>query len=74
MELREEVIMYVERYILNYVERCHLSRDKIREDIGIDLEKIDRNQLELTAEEFIKLCMYLQLSPEEITEWMLLNR
>lgn len=66
--------MYVEQYILDHVERCNVSRDKIKEDIGIDLEKIEKNQLELTAEEFIQLCMYLRLSPEEITEWMLSKR
>lgn len=66
--------MYVEQYILDHVERCNVSRDKIKEDIGIDLEKIEKNQLELTAEEFIQLCMYLRLSPEKITEWMLSKR
>lgn len=65
--------MYAEEYILRHMEKCEISKDKVKEDTGIDFYKIEEKKLELTAGEFIELCMYLSLSPEDIMNWVLLQ-
>ncbi len=65
--------MYTEKYILKYIEECKISKDKIKEDTGIDFGRIEEMGLELTAGEFIVLCPYLKLSPEEVMNWVLLQ-
>lgn len=65
--------MYTERYILRYIEERKVSMDKVKEDTGIDLEKLKEKEMELTASEFFELCVYLSLSPEDVLNWVLLQ-
>lgn len=66
--------MYAEKYILEDIERRNLSVDKIKEETGIDVTVLMDEGQELTALDFLNLCVYLRISPEDIRESMLLNR
>jgi hypothetical protein len=72
--IRKEVTMYAEKYILEDIERRNLSVDKIKEETGIDVTVLMDEGQELTALDFLNLCVYLRISPEDIRESMLLNR
>ncbi|MDE6435728.1 MAG: hypothetical protein K2L07_16080 [Lachnospiraceae bacterium] len=65
--------MYTERYILRYIEERKVSMNKVKEDTGIDLERLKEKEMELTAGEFFELCVYLSLSPEDVLNWVLLQ-
>lgn len=62
--------MYAEKYILDYVEKYSVSKNKIKEETGIDLDVVEKHHLELAAGDFLNLCLYLKLSPEDIKEDM----
>lgn len=62
--------MYAEKYILDYVEKYSVSKNKIKEETGIDLDAVEKHHLELAAGDFLSLCLYLKLSPEDIEEYM----
>ena len=34
--------MKAEKYLLDYIEQSHISKERVREVIGIDIEKINR--------------------------------
>lgn len=65
--------MYAEKYILRHIEECNISENKVKEDTGIDLERLREQEMELTAGEFFELCVYLDLSPDEVLDWVLLQ-
>jgi DNA-binding Xre family transcriptional regulator len=66
--------MYAEKYILEDIERRNLSLDKIKEETGIDVAVLMEEGQELTALDFLNLCIYLRISPEDIRDRMFLNR
>jgi hypothetical protein len=72
--IRREVTMYAEKYILEDIERRNLSLDKIKEETGIDVAVLMEEGQELTALDFLNLCIYLRISPEDIRDSMFLNR
>ena len=54
-------------YMLNYMEKNKISIDQISEKTGISKEKLTKDYTEpLLAEEFLELCVALQLSPEKV--------
>lgn len=63
--------MKAEKYLLEYVLQHHMSSKKIEADTGIDIEKIVLEERELMADDFLSLCVYLNITPEEISDQIL---
>lgn len=57
----------VTEFFLDYFEKNKIKKEWISEKTGILEEKISRDYQEpLTAEEFLKLCAFLCIQPEEV--------
>lgn len=63
--------MKAEKYLLDYIVSHHISLERIMNDTGIDIEKRVRLKQDLIAEEFLTLCTYLGIRPEDIGEQIL---
>lgn len=58
----------VTEYILNYMNENNIPSRILSNQTGILEEKLSPNYKEpLLADEFLRLCVYLKLSPEEIS-------
>ena len=54
-------------YFLNYFEKNRIDIEEISEKTGIKKHKLSKEyKTPLTAEEFLRLCVFLRISPEEI--------
>jgi len=54
-------------YFLNYFEKNRMNSKEISEKTGIKSHKLSKEyKTPLTAEEFLRLCVFLGISPEEI--------
>lgn len=61
----------VTEFFLEYFEKNRISRVWISENTGIEIAKISENYRHpLTATEFLELCMFLEIEPECIQEWI----
>lgn len=60
--------MKAERYLMDYMEKHNITREQVKKDVGISLEPIFLNEKELMADEFLQLCIYLNIEPEIIGE------
>lgn len=59
----------VTEYILQYMKEHHILSSTLSRETGISEEKLVPEYKEaLLADEFLRLCVYLKLSPEEIAE------
>jgi len=57
----------VTEFFLDYFEKNKIKKEWISEKIGILQEKISRDYKEpLIAEEFLRLCAFLDIQPEEV--------
>ena len=57
----------VTEFFLDYFEKNKIKIQWISEKTGILEEKLSKDYKEpLTAEEFLKLCLFLSIQPEEI--------
>lgn len=57
----------VTEYILEYMKEHHIMSSTLSRQTGIPEEKLTPDYKEpLLAEEFLRLCAFLRLSPEEI--------
>lgn len=63
--------MKAERYILQYIKDHNISSETIKKDIGLDLDKILKKDGNLLADDFLRLCVYLGITPEEIGDQIL---
>ena len=63
--------MKTERYIQNYITEHNISTDIIKKDTGLDLKLIFENDGNLMADDFLRLCVYLGITPEEIGDQIL---
>lgn len=63
--------MKAEKYLLEYVREHNMSSRGIEVDTGINLERIVMEEQELMADEFLRLCAYLNITPEEISDQIL---
>lgn len=58
-------------FFLEYFEKNRINRVVISENTGIEIEKISENYRQpLTASELLELCMFLEIEPECIQEWI----
>ncbi len=61
----------VTEFFLQYFEENKINRQWISENTGIEIDKISDNYRQpLTAAEFLELCMFLEIEPERIQEWI----
>jgi len=61
----------VTEFFLEYFEENKINRVWISENTGIEINKISDNYRQpLTAAEFLELCMFLEIEPERIQEWI----
>ena len=59
----------VTEYFLEYFEKNRIDIKEISEKTGIKISKLSKEyKIPLTAEEFLKLCVLLQIRPEEISK------
>lgn len=63
--------MKAERYIQQYIKEHNISYEAIKKDIGLDLDKILKKDGNLLADDFLRLCVYLGITPEEIGDQIL---
>lgn len=52
--------------IVKYIENNHISVAQVVHDTGIPEEKLSSGEQPLTATEFLEICSYLNLRPEEV--------
>lgn len=58
--------MKAERYLLGYIMKSDIPVDRVKSDIGIDIAEVVRNNRELMADEFIQMCIYLGINPDDV--------
>lgn len=57
--------MSVSKKITNYIKSNNISVSQISKDTGIDEEKLLGNLQPFNATEFLELCFYLNIRPED---------
>ncbi len=63
--------MKAEKYLLEYIEKSHISKERVREVVGIDIERCVANQQDLGADEFIRMCVCLGVNPDDVMNALL---
>lgn len=63
--------MKAERYIQQYINDHGISVENVKKDTKIDLDNILKNDGNLLADDFLRLCIYLGLTPEEVGDQIL---
>lgn len=63
--------MKTEKYLLQHMLEHHISSQKMEADTGINIEKLVSEKQELMADDFLRLCVYLHVTPEEISDQIL---
>ena len=60
----------VTEFFIEYLERNQINKAWVSEKTGIEIEKISENsRMPLTASEFLTLCAFLEIEPEEVIEY-----
>ena len=55
--------------MIGYIEQNHISVAQMSADLGIPEEKFQfGSEDKFTAEEFLEICVYLNLRPEQFTQ------
>ena len=59
--------MNVTNRLANYIAQQHISPERVAKDTGVAIEKLvpETDQI-LGAEEFLELCLYLGIRPEDM--------
>ena len=61
----------VTEFFLEYFEKNRISKMWISENTGIKISKISENYRQpLTGAEFLELCLFLNIKPEDVLEWI----
>lgn len=63
--------MKTEKYLLQHIVNNHISLEQIENDTGINIEQMVRRKKDLKAGEFLALCTYLGITPEEVGDQIL---
>lgn len=61
-----EKVTNVSKKIAEYIEENELSVRKIADDTGVSEEKLLNKSRPLNATEFLEICSYLNLRPEDM--------
>lgn len=52
--------------IIAYIETQNISKVQMAQELHMDLDKFEQgNTLDWTAEELLKICVYIQANPEQ---------
>ncbi len=51
--------------IVNYIEENQISLSEIEKYVGISIERLKSADIVFSATEFLELCSYLHLKPED---------
>ena len=58
--------MDMKNKIIAYIESQQLSKVHMAQELHMSLEKFERgNQVDWSAEELLKICVYMQVNPEQ---------
>lgn len=61
--------------IIEYIESQKLSKDRIAQSLHMNLDKFERgNQVDWSAEELLRICVYIQVDPEQFYESQLYRK
>lgn len=56
-------------YMAEYLEKNGISTEETGDIVGIPTEKLEKGSGKaLTAEEFLELCVYLKIRPEDVSK------
>ena len=66
--------MKAEKYLLDYIVSHNIPIAQIENDIGINIENRVNEKQDLMASEFLTLCTYLGITPEEVSDQILKKR
>ncbi len=58
--------MKAENYLLEYILKSDISTERIKSDIGIDIAERVHSNGELMADEFMQMCIYLGINPDDV--------
>ena len=60
----------VTEFFIEYITKNQINKEWISEKTGIALDKISEHyRMPLTAGEFLTLCAFLEVAPEEVIEY-----
>ena len=62
----KEVSMKAEKYLLEYMMKSNIPAERVKKDMGIDVQALVSNRTELMADELIRLCIYLGVNPDDM--------
>ena len=58
--------MDMKNKIIAYIESQQLSKVHMAQELHMNLDKFERgNQVDWSAEELLKICVYMQVNPEQ---------
>lgn len=61
------LVMEIERKIITYIEKNHISKQVMAEVLAMNIEKFNIEQeLNWTSQEMLQICAYLGISPDRI--------
>lgn len=63
--------MKTEKYLLDHMMNNHISVKQVECDMGINMEQLVEENRDLKAGEFLALCAYLNIRPEEVRDQIL---
>ncbi len=63
--------MKAENYLLQHIIQHDISIEKVEKDTGINIKHVVCEGKELIADDFIGLCIYLGITPEEVSDQIL---
>lgn len=58
--------MKAEKYLMDHIMQSGISMSQVKKDLGIDMEGLFKNNGELMADEFMRLCIYLGVNPDDV--------
>ena len=58
--------MKAEKYLLDYMMSRSITMEQVESDTGINMREFSDGKKDLMADEFLQLCVYLGVRPEDI--------
>ena len=62
----KEVSMKAEKYLLEHMMKSNIPAERVKKDMGIDVQALVSSRTELMADELIRLCIYLGVNPDDM--------
>ena len=58
--------MKAEKYLLEYMMKSNIPAERVKKDMGIDVQALVSSRTELMADELIRLCISLGVHPDDM--------